>query len=180
MDRYFVISESIWLRQQRSFRNAQRIMISSLLFWSLFSIHAIIGYEARITTCAQSLGTTYDLFYSIYNIIISIVPLCIMIIFSVLTIINVRLVIKRVAPLNQPVNSNKIEQVRKRKKDIQLIRLSILQVIFYFILNIINSIYPLYSYLVTIYAPNLPIEWSLIVNLINSIGATLLYLYASV
>jgi hypothetical protein len=36
------------------------IMTGSLLFWSLFSIHAIIGFVANKTTCAQTIGTTYE------------------------------------------------------------------------------------------------------------------------
>jgi hypothetical protein len=180
IDRWIVVSNHLWLRQQSSLRSARWIMTGSLLFWSLFSIHALIGFDANKTTCAQTIGTTYDLFYSIYNIIVSIVPLFIMILFSVLTVINVRLFNKRVIVPVNTINNNLMKQILKRKKNLQLIRLSIVQVIVYFILNIINSMYPLYSYTIKIYAKNIPVEFSLIANLINNIGVTLLYLYAAV
>jgi Na+/melibiose symporter-like transporter len=111
-------------------------------------------------------------------------------VFSVLTIMNVRN--KTVRPIQQPVVPNLAVQLNgplttssdertrlKRKRDRQLIRLCLVQVVSYIILNITTSVYPLYSYLTRSQSASNANQQA-ISSFISTMGLILLYTYSAV
>ena len=90
IDRWIVTSSNASIRKQSSPRVARLVIISSIVFWSLVTLHSMIGFEINDRLCSPPLTSTYYLFYSIYNIFISILPMVVMIVFSTLTLCNVR------------------------------------------------------------------------------------------
>jgi Na+/melibiose symporter-like transporter len=114
----------------------------------------------------------------------------IMSVFSVLTIMNVRN--KTVRPIQQPVVPNLAVQLNgplttssdertrlKRKRDRQLIRLCLVQVVSYIILNITTSVYPLYLYLTRSQSAS-NADQQAISSFISTMGLILLYTYSAV
>jgi Na+/melibiose symporter-like transporter len=114
----------------------------------------------------------------------------IMSVFSVLTIMNVRN--KTVRPIQQPVVPNLAVQLNgplttssdertrlKRKRDRQLIRLCLVQVVSYIILNITTSDYPLYLYLTRSQSAS-NADQQAISSFISTMGLILLYTYSAV
>ena len=81
IDRWMKTSQSVWLRQKSSPKYAKWFIILSVIFWTVFSIHTLIGYQIVSNACTIPSGTPYYLFYAIYNSVIGIVPLLIMIVF---------------------------------------------------------------------------------------------------
>jgi Na+/melibiose symporter-like transporter len=111
-------------------------------------------------------------------------------VFSVLTIMNVRN--KTVRPIQQPVVPNLAVQLNgplttssdertrfKRKRDRQLIRLCLVQVVSYIILNITTSVYPLYLYLTRSQSAS-NADQQAISSFISTMGLILLYTYSAV
>jgi hypothetical protein len=74
-DRWLVTASDIRLRQISSPRLARWLIGGSIAFWSIFSIHALIGYLAQTTGCAPVYGSLYDMFYSMYSIFTAISPI---------------------------------------------------------------------------------------------------------
>ncbi|UJR16689.1 hypothetical protein I4U23_003589 [Adineta vaga] len=151
-------------------------------------IHALIGYQGQANGCSPTAGTFYDLFYSMYSIVTAISPMVIMSVFSILTIMNVRMSVRQVQPIIQnqlviqlnellSLQTNDITKVRRRR-DRQLIRLAFVQVVSYIILNITTSIYPLYFYLKRSQI-SINQDEQAISNFISSIGLILLYTFSA-
>ena len=188
IDRWMVTSSSAWLRRQSSPRVARWVVIFSVIFWSIFNIHSAIEYNIFSNLCTAPLPSSYFLFYSIYNIIISVFPMIIMILFSVLTLRNLR--VKRVIPIH-PMNSvgvnatstitnvNQPVSRQRSQRDIHLIRLSIIQVAAFVIFNSGWCVYPLYLF-VTTARGNRTLEERLLSAFLVAFGFNLLYVYAAV
>ena len=101
-------------------------------------------------------------------------------VFSILTIRNVRKSMVHPIRLAAPEMAVNDQQPRfRRKRDRQLLRLALFQVISYIVLNITTSIYPLYSYL-TRSQSAADADQMAISNFISSIGLVLLYTYSAV
>lgn len=75
IDRWMVTSSSAWLRRQSSSSNARAAVTASLIFWSVFNIHSLIGYDTGPLGCVAVAYDVYGLFYSIYSILTSVLPL---------------------------------------------------------------------------------------------------------
>ncbi|CAF3824898.1 unnamed protein product [Rotaria magnacalcarata] len=132
-------------------------MASSVEFISR-SLHAPIGYQTNPIECTPPFRSTYEFFVSIESTITSMVPMFVMCVFSVMTVFNVRSRINHqiqptmtVGSYNQAQSTvilNPQSSHQRFKRNIQLVRLSLLQVIFYLLFSSVWSIIPLYSFLV--------------------------------
>ena len=190
IDRWMVTASSAWLRALSSARACRWLMIGGVTFLTFFSLHAPIGYQPTSIECTAPVGSPYALFVSIEGIIISAVPLLIMTVFSILTVINVRSRTKRQI---QPSLTNTSMSVQTRtttasseqssrqrfKQNIQLVRLSLLQVMLYFLLNSIWSLLPLYIFLTTSRGI-VTINEQLTILFLGRLGLNLLYTYMMV
>ena len=74
-DRWLVTSSSERRRRLSSPHLARWIISCSILFWSIFSIHALIGYQSQASGCGAVNGTFYDTFYSMYSITTALSPM---------------------------------------------------------------------------------------------------------
>ncbi|UJR31291.1 hypothetical protein I4U23_018789 [Adineta vaga] len=192
IDRWLVTSSNIWLRRQSSLKNVRWIIISSFLFWILFSIHAPIAYISKISTCSPIVDLNYAIFSTIYNISTSSAPFFIVIIFSTLTIINIRQSHQRITPVQPassiPINARvpassaavpQLRSTRKNNRDMHFIRLAIFQVIPYLFLNFVSSFSPIMLYLNSI-STHQTTESTVIFSFIHYVGVYLSCLYVSV
>lgn len=75
IDRWLITSSNAFIRRQSSTRFGRWIIVISILFWSIFSIHAPIGFTANPWGCSPAPRTTYALFYPLYNISTSFVTI---------------------------------------------------------------------------------------------------------
>ncbi len=209
LDRWLITAVDIRFRRVSASRPTRWIIGCSIVFWSIFSIHAFIGYIGQTGGCSPVSGSLYDIFYSMYSIVTAISPIVsvllscineyfllfihfikvIMSVLSTLTIMNVRnSIVRRIQPIVAPVPTAQLtvplpfvnEQARIRyRRDRQLIRLALFQVASYIVLNITTSIYPLYSYLTTS-ASAVNADQLAIGTFISTIGLILLYTYSAV
>ncbi|CAF1290545.1 unnamed protein product [Adineta steineri] len=88
IDRWMITSSSARLRQQSSIRLSQWLIITGVIFWAIFSMHAPIGYQPTALDCTAPLGSNYAFFVSIESIVISMGTMVIISVFSVLTVFN--------------------------------------------------------------------------------------------
>ncbi|CAF4507184.1 unnamed protein product [Rotaria sp. Silwood1] len=189
IDRWLITSSRLETRNRSSPHITRRVIIGSFIFWSLFNIHVPIKYSIGRLGCSPPLGTTYELFYSMYNITASMVPMFIMSLFTVLTVGNLRLRMRnRIQP--QPITTGSgatpmtkstnvtIQQPQQSRRDGQLIRLSILQVVAFLILNTIRGIFPLYSFLMNSRG-NLTADDRSLLLFFSGLGNNLLFTYAA-
>lgn len=190
IDRWLVTSSHINIRNQSSTRVARQMIIGSFFLWITFNTHTIIKYEITALGCSPPLGGSYELFYSMCNIVISIVPMFIMSFFTVLAVRNLRARMNhRIQPVPQSSSSRTNpgttstqttnQLIHHKRRDGQLIRLSIIQVAAFLILNTIRAIFPLYSFLVNSGGPLSPDQRSLSI-FISGIGNNLVYTYTAV
>jgi hypothetical protein len=190
IDRWMITSSSAWLRQQSSARVSRWLIITGMVVWPIFSLHAPVGYQPTPIECLPSPGSTYELFVSIESIIISITPILIMSIFSVLTVLNVRSRVNRrtqpaqidlsiLTQTQRTIMSNVKSSRQRFKRSIQLVRLSLYQVILYLLLKSLWSMIPLYGFLTGAQAV-VSINQRLMTLFLGRIGLNLLFTYAAV
>ena len=192
IDRWLITSPNLHFRHWSSYKTTYRLIAGSCLFWSLFNLHAPINYVISHFSCSPPLGTAYEFFYSIYNIITSILPMLIMAIFSVLAVKNIRSrVTARVYPIvNSNPQSNRpalpqqspvtgVQILRGFRRETQLIRLSILQVCVFLVMNTLRAIFPLYSFILNSRGPLSTTDRSL-ARFLSGFGATLVFTYTAV
>lgn len=180
IDRWIVTSSNAWIRRQSSPRIALWTIGITTTIWIVFSVHAWVGYSILPGIVCYT-PRSYVLFYSLYNIIIAIGPLICMVVFSVLILINVRQIGRRIQPsMNSTVEHQTNNVVRGRKKrDQQFIRLTLFQVMFYVSFNAIRTITPFVTYWRTVVVVSVGDERALI-YFAHYIGIYLLYTYAAV
>ncbi|CAF1521379.1 unnamed protein product [Adineta ricciae] len=145
IDRYFASSSNVHMRQWSTKRIARRLILLTVLSCTLISIHDLILTDLRpdIYGCSLPSNTNYNKFFIIFRIILyTSVPPCLMIIFGLLTIYNTTR-----SQINRQVT------VRYRRTESQLLRILLVQVITYIILNMPLSIIYLMLSLPTGYIP---------------------------
>ena len=188
IDRWMVTSSDAWLRRKSSPRIAFWLIITGILFWSIFNIHSLIQFNIVFNSCTASSASTYFLFYSMYTVLISTVPMVIMSVFSALTLRNLRgrrVVV--VFPANSmPVNPTVAATIaghsiapHRGRRDMNLVRLSVIQVVAFLIFNSGWCVYPLYLY-ITSSRGNRTVEERLLSAFLVGFGFNLLYIYAAV
>ncbi|CAF1469473.1 unnamed protein product [Adineta steineri] len=181
LDRWMITSRSPSLKNKSSLKFGRWLILFSFVFWMLFSLHVPIGNPSVTLSsgCMPPLGSTYFMFYTVYTIVIAILPLFIMILLVFLITKNLRNRGRAIHPnafLIQQ-NSNNLS-IQKSRSDFQLIRISVIQIVCFIIFNIIYSTFTLY-FEVTSSAvrvgDRLPIE-----IFVYNIGYCLLITYAPV
>lgn len=187
IDRWMITSSNVWLRRQSSPRIARWIILISVIFWSLFNIHALIEFNIISNICTTSTASTYFFFYSIYTIIITVSPMIIMILFSLFTLRNLHR--SRVVPItsvnsiivNPMTNIHPNLQGRRRRsqRDIHLIRLSVIQVVAFLIFNSIWTVFPLHLFITSSRGIR-TLEERFLSGILSGFGLNLLYTYATV
>ncbi|CAF0930478.1 unnamed protein product [Adineta ricciae] len=158
IDRWILSAQHARIRQFSSPRLVTSLIIGSVCFWLVFSIHGLIGYEITSAHfCGAPLGSAYAEFYAIQITISSIVPFLIISAFTLLTFRNVRHW-RRVQIVQPSVNVANLAKkaitnrslsmnVSHYRREFQLMKISLLQVIFYVVFAMTSTIFPLYSYL---------------------------------
>lgn len=179
IDRWLVTSSHNWLRRLSSLRTAFLAIIVTSIFWFAVSSHAIVGFSI-IPGIVCFTPRSYVLFYSLYNIIIAIVPFAFMILFSGLTLVNVRQVARRIQPSTHTNLATQTETPQtRRKRDQQFIRLALLQVLYYVVFNLLRTATPFVTYWRTVVVTSVGDERS-VIYFIHFMGTYLLYTYAAV
>jgi hypothetical protein len=151
IDRWVVTTRNARIRKLSSLRVIRWLIIGSILFWLLYSIHVLIGYQISPTrSCTYLVDPSYGLFYSIQLTVSSILTLIIMVVFSILTFRNVRgsCRIQVVTQNTGNVTTAALvlpQNINRRRREIQLIKISLIQVISYVLLCMTASVFPLYS-----------------------------------
>ena len=190
IDRWMITSSSARLRQQSSTRVSRWLIIIGIIFWTIYSSHVAIGFETGPVECTPPAGSAYAIFYTIESIITSMAPMFIMSVFSFLTVHNVRSrMIRQIHPTmatlsihteTQQISMSNVQSSRQLfKRNIQLVRLSLLQVILYFLLNTIWSILPLYQVLIGTQAL-MNINQQLTALFLGRLGLNLFFTYTAV
>ena len=151
LDRWIVSTKHERIRKLSSSIYIRWLIVGSVLFWLLFSIHGLIGYEITPRGCGAPIGSTYAYFYALQITISSIIPFFVIALFSILTLYNIRSSARvHVSQASHSaittVPTTQIS-VNYRRRERQLIKLSLLQVLAYVLLSMIATIAPLYSFL---------------------------------
>ncbi|UJR19569.1 hypothetical protein I4U23_022699 [Adineta vaga] len=178
INRWMITSPNAWIRQRTSLQIARWTAFITLLFWLAFNIHTATGYYSVNDTVCTS-ARDYIVLSSIYHIVTAIGALVVMILFSLLTLMNLRHVGRRTNPLTNLTGRIRFDRQSKRKRELQFIRLSLLQVLLYIILNSIRTFMPIVIYHVTIIRIPSNSERE-IIYLLYYWGTYLLYTYAAI
>ncbi|CAF1180474.1 unnamed protein product [Adineta steineri] len=184
IDRWIITTKSASIRKFSSLRNVRWQIIGSTLFWILYSIHTLIGYQLSPPRgCTNLVDPSYSLFYAIQIIISASLTWIIMIVFSILTLRNVRSS-RRIQIVTQNtgnttvVLSNTPQSIHQRRREMQLIKLSLIQVISYILLCTIASAYPLYMF--TTSSQKKSSNQTAIESFLTTVGLLLLYTYSAI
>ncbi|UJR17624.1 hypothetical protein I4U23_004520 [Adineta vaga] len=164
IDRYFASSRNALRRQWSSKKFAYRLIVANMIFWPLIYTHVLVFYEIQNGECAPKHGT-YNMFFGIYIAFDSgILPPSLMVIFSLLTLKNIRQIKKRTYPMNRINGSQPIQPVIMSKKDIQMFKIAFNEAIIFVVLSILNPCYFLYRAFTMNVAKSplrLLVEWSI-------------------
>ncbi|CAF3936385.1 unnamed protein product [Rotaria sp. Silwood1] len=176
IDRVFVTSTRVPLRQLSSFKTAKWLVPVSCLSWAIFYVHTWIGYENTRggTSCGRRAGF-YSTFTTVCTVSIdAILPIIIMTVFTLLMLKQVHalqlrkeknaiiagrqvttggsLMITSLAnrTSNQDRTNHEANNRRtERQREKQLTKLSLVQVLLYIIFNLPNAVYVVYMLVVT-------------------------------
>jgi len=179
IDRWMITSRNVGIRRLSSSKIAWLLIITTILFWAIFTLYVAIGYEIDINSnCVKRTDDIYELIYIIFALFSIICPLFIMIIFSILAILNVQKLIQRRVIPAIIINLNVVQPRHYRRKDLPLIKLSLVQVTVYIILNLVDMYNTIYGFtsLKTIKSS----DQTAIDGFIGIMGIYLLYLYCAV
>ncbi|CAF4476187.1 unnamed protein product [Rotaria socialis] len=118
---------------------------------ALFIVHIPIGFQISNKRCYASFSEIYVIFFNIYSMMIITVPVILMTLFSILIFVNVRKSHHRIAPSSSVKSNAQLtftttnEVIQQR--DIQFIRLALIQVFTFVIFAIGYGIYNAYDFL---------------------------------
>ena len=148
IDRWMITSRYALTRQLSSRKIARRLIIGGIICLLFIVIHTCFGYTIiRNTSCGVPTESALFILTTIFNVALSLVPLIILVIFSLLMLYNIHHVEKQqITPAERTTGANvgSFNGRRYKKKDIQFIRLTLLQVTAYFVFNTLlayNTIY---------------------------------------
>ncbi len=149
IDRWMITSRNANIRQQSSSKVALRLIIGGVLFLIIINIFVSVGYTISPNLgCGPSTESVYFMFYTIYNTTLSLAPLITLVIFSILILINIRDTHQhQTAPMTQTTANQEVtNQARRfRQKDIQYIKLALIQVAGYLLFNTLHGYDTLYA-----------------------------------
>jgi hypothetical protein len=204
IDRFLVTSTSVKLRQLSSFKVAKWYIPLSVLFWTIFYVHILVGYtDYQYGSGCKRWGGTYNVFIVVSTVTIeAALPITVIIIFSLLTLKNLhglRQRRNRVIPIThdnrmitigtvimntdstkiiQNPTSNQQAKREKKKIDKQLTLISLIQVLVYITFNIPNSSYQVYTIVTS--ATIRSVDRAAIESFISAMCVILTYIYGTV
>lgn len=147
IDRCMITSSRQSIRRMSSPIIARYLIIVGTCICVIFSIHAPMGFLIKSNRCYAYLSTGYGIFYSVYNLLCVVIPIFIMILFSALTMINIRQSRHRTQQISREVTSLQQNPVRAiQQGDMQLIRLSLLQSLTFTVFNIGLVVFTFYDF----------------------------------
>ncbi|CAF0830158.1 unnamed protein product [Adineta ricciae] len=145
IDRYFASSQNVFYRQYSSPRIASRVILIGAIAWCLIYIQVLVFYDIYDSNCQYQTGT-YGIFFSIFISIDSgVLPIVLMLIFGSLTIRNIHRSRRRTGAFPYARYTQTSHGNRLTRRDMQLYRMLINQIILFIILNIPNPCYLIYS-----------------------------------
>ncbi|CAF1173099.1 unnamed protein product [Adineta ricciae] len=145
IDRYFASSHDALRRQWSSQKIAHRVIFINIIFWLLIYTHVLIFYEIQNDECLPRKGA-YNIFFGIYIAFDSgILPPLFIMIFSLLTLRNIRHIKNRTNPMNRANGGQHIQTTIMAKKDLQLLKIAFNEAIMFVLLSTLNPCYFLYQ-----------------------------------
>ncbi|CAF1038390.1 unnamed protein product [Rotaria sordida] len=168
IDRWMITSKNVSIRRQCTQKQAQLVIIISIIFWFLIEIFIPIGFNIQGNNCVPSTDLFYLFMYRIIDLLCTLFPFFILIIFSFLTLHNIlkrRIIpndghtLATISACRNNNHQNKASIVKRvfqennrhyRKytyKDYHLIRLCFSQVIVFIILNMPGALFSLYIFI---------------------------------
>ena len=157
IDRWLSSSVAVNLRSMSSLKNARRSMLLVLIYTCIINAPILYCYEANLTGVLRGCyGSTYscrlatDLMYAFAS---TLLPLLLMIVFGFLTIKNVRYVQNRVRSVTGVVGNHESKnrstvtsgQSQGKKRDRQLLKMLLMQVILLFLFTCPHAVQKVYS-----------------------------------
>ncbi|UJR12380.1 hypothetical protein I4U23_016557 [Adineta vaga] len=143
-DRFFSSSQKANLRQWSSSKIALRLVIINAIIWIFFYIQVLVTYDVRHNKCriqSKSFFTYFNYFITFENGLFPIIPMSI---FGLLTLRNVHQSKRRVRTTESVTGSENININLASRKETQLHKMLINQVIVYLIFNIPLPVYGIY------------------------------------
>ena len=182
IDRWMITSRKVFIRGLSSLKIARWLMIFGVGFCVVFGVHFPIWYRIEGTRgCVGASNTFYPLFYTIYNLVITIGPFFVMVLFSLLVLKNLRQgQHQQVAStvLTQGAISSVNPTGRYHRKDIQFIKLSLMQTLIYILCNTFYGYNATYAFITqsTVKSP----ERAALDSFLSTIGLIISYSYTAV
>ncbi|CAF0763209.1 unnamed protein product [Adineta ricciae] len=130
VDRFALCSQNIFLRNLCQRRIALILILVICVLWIIIPIHVIIYANIQSASRCGTAGV-YQIVYSIYTTIATSAPLIIMIIFSIWAIQNIHQSQIRTRPASRIRNAHPDSALRIKRRDIQLVKVLISEVVFY-------------------------------------------------
>lgn len=143
IDRWVITSKNTNIRRLSSRKVAPWLIIGGASLFFLLNIPFSIDYAIDKTTGCGRKKPVHALFYAVYNTAISLLPLCILCIFSFLIIFNIQQTKHQISPkaltTSQKDRSHQRHHHHHHKKDIQFIKLALVQVAGYTLFNTLHA-----------------------------------------
>ncbi|CAF4037047.1 unnamed protein product [Rotaria sordida] len=163
IDRWLLSSSKLQRRRMSSLKNAQRAMIISLIVATLVFSHVIYCHEPNLINAPQKcygITITCRFVTDVSFLLLAIIfPLPLMLMFSLMTIYNIRQSKARVAhrditTVTNTMTTNTKQQRRLTKQDYNLLVMLLVQVFILFILSLPLGFQKLYSAIVVDRTPS--------------------------
>ena len=140
IDRFALCSSIPRVRHFSSLALARKLVVIMTIVWLIIPLHINFFYGSILTGQCGVSGV-YGIFFSIYSAIVTGGHLLLMVIFSSLTICNLRKARLRV----QPIRGQSTRSTEFRKKDFQLIKMLFAEVISYVLTSAMFPIFTIYT-----------------------------------
>lgn len=149
IDRWMTTSKHVRIRQLSSRKVALRLLIGGISFLLLINTIMSVGYTIdKDLGCGPSKEPVFALFNTIYNIILSLGPLSILFLFSLLTLFNIRRPgQQQIVPVTMTTINTEVGRTkgRYRKTDVQFVKLALVQVAGYMLFNTLHAYNTIYA-----------------------------------
>ncbi|UJR32793.1 hypothetical protein I4U23_020255 [Adineta vaga] len=179
IDRWMVTSRENSIRQLSSMKIVRWFIFIGISFCILFSINFPIWYRIEGTRgCIGAPDTFYPLFYTIYNLVITIGPFVIMIFFSLLVLNNLRRRHRRQIIGTTQTAVPIVTTQQYYRKEMQFIKLSLIQVFLYVLCNTFYAYNATYAFITQSFVKT-P-EQVILDSFLSTIGLNISYFYMAI
>ncbi|UJR23778.1 hypothetical protein I4U23_026754 [Adineta vaga] len=182
IDRWMITSRSAVIRRISSFKTARRLIITGIVVILLLAIHVPFAYILiKNIMCGPSIESNLFVFYTIYNVALSLTPLIILVVFSLLLLCNILHIGRQgIDPVTRTaVTTDGVHRRgRFKKKDIQFIKLALIQVFAYLVFNTLHGYNTIYAVITQRQIKTT--NQQAVENFLNGIGLNFHYIYTGV